>query len=276
MSKANHKKPIICAIMKLEQDYILEWVAYHRLQGFDLMIADNCSAGPQTALLKSLEQQGLIHYFDYRHVTVSPQMPAYKAMYWTCLKMGYKYLGFLDADEFLEAENVPLENTANYVVSILKKTRFFGIKAPWRLFGSAGQTHQTADLVIARFQKSAKDYSDYVKCFMTIRAALPKALVKPKRFIKSPHTLPIWHYLVCSYGQKISSTGETCRLFVRHYAVKSREEFEFKNAFREDAIFYKLERGAAYFQKNDQNDINSPIDPAFVDKVRQKMKNWSG
>jgi len=45
----------IGAIMKQEAPYILEWVAYHKALGFELIIADNGGADDTTKILTALD-----------------------------------------------------------------------------------------------------------------------------------------------------------------------------------------------------------------------------
>src|SRR3954469_22137355 len=90
------------AVMKGEQPYITEWVAWHRWLGFDIVIADNGGGDDQTALLLKLEALGEITRIDVRHITWAPQMLAYHAIFRRARRAGVRHLGFLDADEFFE------------------------------------------------------------------------------------------------------------------------------------------------------------------------------
>ena len=92
----------IAAVMKQEQPYIVEWVAWHRLLGFDIMIADNGGNDGQSELLLNLANAGLISYIDARMFTRAPQVLAYYAMFRLARRTGVRYVGFLDADEFFE------------------------------------------------------------------------------------------------------------------------------------------------------------------------------
>ncbi len=73
-------KIAICTIMKQEEPYILEWVAYHRKLGFDLVIADNGGNDRTTDLLSALDRAGLIKRLDFRWCRSRPQLPAYRAL----------------------------------------------------------------------------------------------------------------------------------------------------------------------------------------------------
>ena len=70
----------IAAVMKQEGDYVLEWVAWHRLLGFEILIADNGGSDRQTELLQCLSSHGIITRLDLQFITKKPQIPAYNAL----------------------------------------------------------------------------------------------------------------------------------------------------------------------------------------------------
>lgn len=94
------RKIVIGAIMKDEAPYIIEWAAYHRMLGFDLIIADNGGLDETSSILQSLHHSGYITRLDFRNYQYSPQIPAYRAIVRMARRRNIEIAGFLDADEF--------------------------------------------------------------------------------------------------------------------------------------------------------------------------------
>jgi hypothetical protein len=124
--------------MKNEAPFILEWIAYHKVIGFDeVIICSNPSNDGMEEILSVLADAGEItHLRATVPEGMSPQIAAAELFE---VEVGYRtgawYL-WLDADEFL---NVHLGNrTVDALISCLGKRRFGLIN--WRVFGSGGQT----------------------------------------------------------------------------------------------------------------------------------------
>ena len=57
---------VICAIMKNEAPYILEWIAYHRVIKVDhFLIYNNDSTDETAEILQCLDAAGIISYIDW-------------------------------------------------------------------------------------------------------------------------------------------------------------------------------------------------------------------
>lgn len=279
----SRKRPLIGAVMKGEEDYILEWVAWHRLQGFDLAIADNCTQGPQTKLLRALARAGLVRYLDLRRVPTSPQLVAYNRLFWFSLLNGYKHLGFLDTDEFFEPVSTEFADGAQMVVEMLNRPRVAAAGFHWCIFGSAGHLRMDDGLVVERFPMRAIETAPlhkYIKSFTNVRQLLPRAIRHPWHVVKSPHRawVPKTRYLYdgrreseCREGTGIWSTAR-----IRHYAVKSREEFERKRQ-RGDTFYARPEDKPGYHEywsDYDLNDVYEPVDDAVIGVVRDTIEKY--
>ena len=272
--------PLICAIMKLEQPYVIEWVAWHRLHGFDLMIADNCNVGPQTAVLVALRDAGWIQLIDWRHDRLQPQRRAYAYLYWQALLKGYRYLGFLDADEFFEPLDGPPWSGAELVRSLLTRRGVRSVAFRWANFGSDGRLVYEDELVTVRFRRRGKHDAStarWKKSFARVAWVLPKAVKRPKSFMAHGHGFPIRKRKTLVDGMTLDRHAAAMPMewkvgWIRHYAVKSKQELR-----------DKIKRGAAftpeseapgideYAATRDQNDILAPLDEVTVRALREKV-----
>ncbi len=276
----SNKTPVICAMMKLEQPYVIEWIAWHKLHGFDLMIADNCTAGPQTAVLSALRDAGWIQLVDWRHDPLQPQRRAYSYLYWRVLLQGYRYMGFLDADEFFEPLDGPPWSGAELIRSALSRKGVHSVAFRWVNFGSNGRDFYEDELVTVRFsRRGGHDVSTarWKKAFARVISVLPKAVRNPRLFIAHPHGFPIGRRKTMIDGMTLDRHEAAMPMewkvgWIRHYAVKSRHE-----------LAEKIGRGTGFTPANeapsleeyratrDQNDILDPLQPEMVEALREKV-----
>ncbi len=266
--------------MKLEQPYVIEWVAWHKLHGFELMIADNCTAGPQTAVLSALRDAGWIDLVDWRHDRKEPQRRAYSYLYWRALLNGYRYLGFLDADELLEPLDGPSWGGAALVSSLLKRPNVRSVAFRWVNFGSNGREIFEDELMSVRFPRRGRHdtaTARWKKSFARVTAVLPKALRDPKTFMPHPHGFPIGLKRTLVDGITLDKHPSFMPMewkvgWIRHYAVKSRQELRDKIA--RGGAYTPLAEGPRfeeYAASRDQNDFLTPLDASTVATLRAKV-----
>lgn len=274
--------PLVGAIMKLEAPYVVEWVAWHRMQGFDLMIADNCREGAQTALLRKLARHSLIHYVDARHASVPPQMRVYKTIFFNALRLGYRYLGYLDADEFFEPLGKNRFDGAALVRAVLDQPGISTCVFQWAIFGSAGLTHQSHEPVVERFPlrgEFSTEMNRHEKSFARVSGVLRRYILggfRFKRAMKYPHLFrfnrkQIYHDVAPELirDQVAGASWRSAR--IRHYAVKSLEEFEIKSRLRKDAFYPERTRGRAYWESFDKNDVEDRFPADVCRDLRAEM-----
>ncbi len=132
-----HPRKVLFSAMKNEAPFVLEWIAYHKIIGFDeIVICSNPSNDGMEEILAALDDAGEIRHL---RVTVpanrSPQITAAQAY---AAEVGHRqgdwYL-WLDADEFL---NVHVgDRTISALIEAMAEREFALIN--WRVFGSGGQ-----------------------------------------------------------------------------------------------------------------------------------------
>jgi hypothetical protein len=214
----------LCAIMKDEAPSIMEWVAWHRLIGFEPIVvySNDCSDG-SFELLEALHDCGaLIHRRQVTPRDGSAQHIAYKD---ALKRSGADWMAFLDADEFLalKRDATVQDFMARFGAEVS------GVGVNWRVFGSAGKLRWEPGLVIERFPRASVPQLE-INHFV-------KSIVRPRDVVHMAV-----HFAVLARGAYVDAGGRpfgsgapdrTARVDydvaqVNHYCVKSREEFVWK------------------------------------------------
>lgn len=272
-------KSAVCVIVKDELQYLLEWIAYQYLVGFDRVIVyNNNSTDGSAELLKKLSDAGKIdcHFWETPSFG-SPQLTAYK----DCLsryKDEHEYIAFFDADEFLVTKNLNLQE---YFKNIPENVSAIAVNQ--LVFGSSGRSENSQEPVVERFTKCCS--SDFEGRFWF------KSIIRVDRVVdfKSPHLANIKDGVYVSpnlselevdekhAGRSLSINDEEMHL--NHYIIKSREEFFDKKMKRGGAAAlneeYRMKRyneeffdfrdkvankNDFYFEKSFLDELNNEID----------------
>lgn len=266
----------ICAIVKNEKDYLLEWIAYHRAVGVDYFLIYNNSGHNDdgtTELLDTLDGAGIVDVIPWPDqpnwtlpsgVYLRPQIPAYYDGL-ERLRNDAEWVAFIDVDEFI----LPIQS--NDLPSTLRfYEKFGGVAANWRMFGSSGEVNKRNVPVCRRFTMASfpeNIVNQHVKCIT--RPKLIRDLSVHRPFLKSrilvdEHGRELTH----PYGFRYPVSYDILR--INHYYSKSREEW-----------LAKVARGrASHPQKRNENSIteahfNDERDTAilkFCDVTLQGMR----
>ncbi len=158
---------LIITAMKNEGPYILEWIAYHRLIGFDhfLVYTNDCSDGTD-AILDRLSELGIVTHERNRVLRRGPQKSALKYAYTHPATARADWILVSDVDEFL---NIKVgDGRLDDLLAQVPDADV--IPVTWRLFSNDGKMEFSENLVI-------EDYTD---------AELPVAKGgQERRFVKS-------------------------------------------------------------------------------------------
>lgn len=170
--RAGHEHALIITAMKNEGPYILEWVAYHRLLGFDhfLVYTNDCSDGTD-AILDRMSELGILTHERNRVLRRGPQKSALKYAFTHPATARADWILVSDVDEFLN-----IKVGAGRLDDLLAAVPGADvIPVTWRLFSNDGRVAFSENPVIA-------DYTD---------AELPvERGGQERRFVKSlfrPH-----------------------------------------------------------------------------------------
>lgn len=145
---------VLVSAMRNEGPFILEWVAYHRLIGFDrIVVCANPSTDGTDGLLAALDQAGAVTYLPTSPAPDQSPLEAAKEAFET--RVGYRdgtWYAWLDADEFL---NIHVgDRTVAALVAALGPAQ--GIMVNWRLFGTNGHDSFPGRFISADFAKAAR------------------------------------------------------------------------------------------------------------------------
>jgi len=219
----------ICAIFKDEAPYLLEWIAYHRVIGFDrFVLYDNGSTDGGADLIRRsplADRVTVIHW---------PQRPGQLTAYRHFIDIfapAYDWAAFIDLDEFI----LPLDgNTLHGVLDSCRNAS--AVMVNWRVFGPAGHEEPVTGLVIAAYDLRAEDalpVNRHVKSIVRC-ADLLDVTQNPHEFrLKGPVSNPL--------GQEVPNIAlqpTACHqgMVINHYYTKSRREWLSK-LHRGDPIF---------------------------------------
>lgn len=286
----------IAAIFKNEQEYILEWIAYHRaVIGIEhFIIADNGSNDGSTQLLEALEQAKIITriFFPRTSPHKGPQVPAYNKIL-SDYGSDFDYIAFIDADEFLVNESG--FTLPDFIKSCEQQPGFGSLSLNWRIFGSAGHHFRQDKLVIERFYRASRPLEKgnahvktlaAPKCIKSMHihhADLKRGFFsynekqKPALFVKNlTETHPLDGNTTSPFTMDICNS----QVYVAHYAVKSRAEHFFKKANRGSAGGETArQKGEEYFISHDLNqneclDLakHTPQVKAEIERIKALLK----
>lgn len=144
---------ILFSAVKNEAPFLLEWIAYHRVIGFDrIVIVSNDSDDGTTELLDALQSAGFIHHLSHSvGEKESPQGKAAIAANASGLIEDGDWVIWLDADEFLNVHAG--EGRVDDLLASVGAAKAMLI--PWRIFGDSGNPVFPGRFVAPAFNRAA-------------------------------------------------------------------------------------------------------------------------
>ena len=260
----------IVAIVKNEEDYLAEWIEYHKLVGVSKFIMfDNGSTDSTADILKQYAENGDVIYTYYPGNV--RQMEAYNeaiAKY----RNDFHYMAFIDADEFIYPFNheKKIPEIVNDILSVDKNAA--GLAVNWRMFGSSHLEHKPEKGgVIDNFLYRAKEDGKGNDCIKTI--ANPRYIYK----YNHPH-YPIYNLGKHAVNESGTVTRNWCSIVeelqhirINHYFTKSKDEWVKRRsmgrgAAKKDPTKYK--RSIEEFYEHDNNDVYDDGMLYFAEKIK--------
>lgn len=145
MRKGNH---LLVTTVKDEGPHILEWVAWHRLCGFDrIMVFENHSTDLTKRSLRVMHRHGFIRYVENEHGRNVPQIRAYTKASASDWFSDAEWCLAIDGDEFF----VCREGDGSIGALTDRISGADAMLINWRNFGSSGHNEMSDDLVTERF-----------------------------------------------------------------------------------------------------------------------------
>ncbi|GEM_PF-1902278 len=222
----------ICAIFKNEAPYLLEWIAYHRVVGFDhFYLYDNDSTDGGAALIRRSPLAA--------HVTLTqwPPRPGQLSAYRHFIDhhaQACDWVAFIDIDEFL----LPLtDRSVRPVLDRLPPAS--AVLVHWRVFGPSGWVERPDGLVIDNYTMRAEDgfpANRHVKSIVRCADLLDVTA--------NPHEFRLRGQPCDTTGRPVRNIGiqETAcheALVINHYQTRSRQDW-----------LEKIHRGSAMIEQD--------------------------
>lgn len=273
---AGEIKLAVGAIVKNEYPYLLEWIAFHKLQGVSrFYIADNDSSDCTTELLKSLDAIGEVKLLPFDSIGKTPgQLRAYSTIL-EKYNHEFDWVAFIDADEFIlpEDEGVKFSEFLKTVPNDVG-----AVALNWAIYGSSGHKSFSDNLTVERFSgRAEKDFhlNNHFKSVVS-RAASPAAPDNPHRFrlpdgLKFVHTnleLVKDHH---KHGIKVSNDVVWDAFRLNHYNIRSSDEFFERKATRGLADSNRIRDNEKFFHERDRNEVQDPISAQLLRQVGHEV-----
>ena len=257
----------IAAIIKNEAPYIVEWIEYHRLIGFEkIIIYDNESTDGLTEILLPYVNEGFV---DLYHIKGKRrQTDAYNDVI-RRYKRKIKYIATIDADEFIFPQ--PTTDLKKEIETILCTPHKGGISINWACFGSSGhEMKPEGGFVIENYLHRAKEEFE--------KNTRIKSIVNPRcvAFYEHAH-FPVYKsgYYAVNFSLKkvkgaISEIPDYTVARINHYMTKSKEEFV-KKRMRGKADSSNI-RPEEDFNLYDRNEVYDDSMLVYADAMRKSVK----
>lgn len=255
-------KTAICTIIRNEEEYLVEWIAYHLALGFGhIFLYDNNDPGNDsvTRLCTGQTWEKQVAIIDYRGRTAA-QLEAYNECY-AAVRKDFDWVAFIDADEFITfGAQCPYSHVNNYLENI---KGFDTVFISWMYYGDNGKVRQEKEPVIARFPSPIPGCPEnkHIKSIVRTSADIT--------FVRSPHC-PDGPIAICNDCQQPIPHNEPFQqpsfqmLYIRHYGTKTVEEFIKNKVLRgaADQNFnpYKME---LFYRINQRNRAKADVERQY-------------
>ncbi len=224
----------LVAIFRGEDDYLIEWLEFHKLMGVEhFILYDNGLEKSSAVLLKPYIKEGTVTHIpfpdisglrDGRHAdTLSIQQMAY-ADFVKRFSHHFKYVLQLDIDEFLFPKS---HNSITEVLNKFNDSKLSRIEINWTNFGDSGHLTKPSGLVINNFTKSGSNVLPHsVKSISNTQYFSKKfAYTNVHRFSHRFSPKDIFTKLLLGYPHIIKGKTANDLFQLNHYITKSKEEF---------------------------------------------------
>ena len=259
----------IVAVAKNEGVYLHEWIAYHRVIGFDeLLVYDNDSDDGSQALLTELAGYGMVTPIRWSvPADVPPQSSAY-ADGLARLGRDFGWVAFIDLDEYVV---LPQHATIGQFLRDRPVTDALGIN--WRNFGSSGHARYAPELVLDRFRRCARaDYGRNRRVkVLAHTSALKRPGVHSAKLVAGVRYVDVTGEPIRD-GRSTQANLDVIRL--NHYYTKSAEEWTWKAARGrggKPAVLTDRKHWYPDFAERDVNDDEERDVVRRLDEVRALM-----
>lgn len=240
-------------IAKNESDYISEWVAYHKVQGFErIYLYDNDSTDSMKACLQPYINEGFVVYHQI-HGNKQQGNAYTHALYHYGKEC--KYMAFIDCDEFLTPCNSK-DRLIDLLDDIFKKhPKASGLAVNWCMYGSSHLEDKPEGMLIENFVWRANIGKPGTQII--------KSVVRPEYCLMWAHPhYPVYRmgYDAIDYNGNIVKSWENPiqdykGMMIAHYFTKSKNQWIKRRAMGQCSTGVNKPRPIDDFYRHDNNDI---------------------
>jgi glycosyltransferase involved in cell wall biosynthesis len=262
-------KSAVCLIAKDEERYLLEWMAYNMVLGFDeILVYDNDSAdGTRRLVEQASETDRRIRYVPWPDVPGhSPQLAAYNH---ALANTDADWIAFIDADEFIVLREH--DTIGDFLAGFDESTG--AVCLYWRLFGSSGQTAYADDLVIRRFTRCGTGSNPHVKSIVR-RSCMAQMHIhvgslSSGTYVDANGTPVTPHF-------KIEPIPSRHPASINHYVLKSAEEYRVKVERGEgskapESPYRRAKFTPEFWADHDRNEVEDAAIGRFIPALEIEM-----
>lgn len=142
---------VVATAMRDEGPFIVEWVAWYRMLGFEILVATNDCSDRSPDLLDALEAAGWVKHIRHAPpVGEPPQKAAHKVLSRHPDLQSADWVLSCDVDEFLVLHVA--DNILHYVGS--GPWNYLGVAFNWKIFGTGGWQRYRPGLVHDQFRRA--------------------------------------------------------------------------------------------------------------------------
>ncbi|WP_134725182.1 glycosyltransferase family 2 protein [Paracoccus luteus] len=277
----------IVTTVKNEGPFLLEWLAYHRLIGFNrfVVFSNDCTDGTHE-ILQALDAAGLVHHFDNSEIpegrSKDPQRRAYGTALHLSEVMESDWVLVVDGDEFFKvnAGDGTLDAMFDEIHGPVDM-----IAARWRVFGSGGILQYKDRLQIDQFRRAEPSTAFSNMAMLGVKSMFRPGKVvqlsvhrplftpavlsgeEPVRVIASDGSDQTEHFRSKNWGVPRKHLGyDLCQ--INHYMIRSNEVFLMKR-WRGTANSAKADR--INFEYYDTFNANHACDDGMEPWVKPVM-----
>lgn len=253
--RPGHHFLAVCAIIKDEETYLVEWIEFHRLMGVEkfYLYLNDCTDGT-AELLKPYVNEGVVEMVVFNGEKM--QLPAYR----DCVRrhaLDTEWLSFIDIDEFI----VPTTGHSLRRMLLSQPDSCNQLLLKWLYFGSNGQETRGPGLVIERFTRRGDG---------SILPVITKSVFRPRKV-----------YEVGAHCQFVVGRSGATRtlpydvLRIHHYYCKSWQEYSrraTRGCVARGKEYARVSFTRQRFRKYDLNEVEDSSARVFIETLKLRME----
>ncbi len=272
-------RTLLVTTVKNEGPGILEWVAHHRLCGFDaIQVYQNDSTDTTELSLRVLQRLGVIEYYPNRHNKGAHQLRAYRRAARTEAHQEADWCMVLDGDEYL---NVHVGDGRVQDLIEACPDEADAILVNWRVFGSSHHRETDSGLITERFTlaEPAGDIaggellSPYKPLYRTASFRRPAIHLPRDCKVETPvfvNGSGLGEDAFFRRSWRGTDPGRRKLAQVNHYITRDLQSFLLKHA-RGSANAPHRDVGLKYWRRHNRNEEEDTRLASRADRIRAEM-----